>query len=489
MNDNVVQENGTSENFVFLVDLALDSLSTFIAFDAFNNTNNAENKAELMMESSKVRSIIDQLLSNALSFTNIALDQDKSALTTLCQKVIKECMDFELEFSLSDPSKKHDKNNQKLKAISLENALYMLENLINDCLLRLVFEVFEQLNQNPFMDLRTAKISLSDAEFELKVEEFDFIIDRIIQIGLFGISFVRDDIKVTSIIRSCLASIESLDSYLIPSLNFKDDNDQSIDILQEHFAEEIVVLQHYIHQIIDSNAFCTSLIDQLQIQVDEAKKSFDKEKLKRIVKKSEILLVHFSVNAENLKLSTDKVTKFYYNDFKLMKVECDAILNFQEPIENENSRILKRLCILTSTLKKLQNAIKLKQNKVTSLENFENAKQKFEETVDKNKIPAKCSEYFNTIKPSALTSILYETKRNSIRLSKSKKQETLTRLNYSTIPKPKVKKRQSLRMAIFRKQHDAEEKSMNDSLDLQITEILDKLTDLSTTLHDKNSQF
>lgn len=195
VNDNVLPDSGTTENFVYLVDLALDSLAGFIGFDNFNTTNSAQNKAELMMESSKIRSLIDQLLSNALSFTNIALPEDKNGLKSLCQRVLKECMDFETEFALSDPNKKHDKSNQRLKAISLENSLYMLENLINDCLLRLVFEVFGELNENPFRNLKSDKMNVSDAEFEKKLDQFDLTIDRVIQIGLFGISFVKDDVK------------------------------------------------------------------------------------------------------------------------------------------------------------------------------------------------------------------------------------------------------------------------------------------------------
>jgi hypothetical protein len=458
------------------MDIALDNLSAFIALDGDKNVSNtAEKNAEMMMESSKIRSIIDQLLSNTLAFTNTALDSDKDHLMTLSQKVLKETMEFEAEFSLSEPGKKHDKTSQRLKAISLENALYTLENLMNDCLLRVVYEVFEELNQRPFELLR----KFNGENLEVEIEKFDLLIDRVIQIGLFGISFVKEDVKTCSIIRSCLASIESMDSYLIPSLSYQEKSDSSIDILQEHFEEEINILQRYIHQIIDTNAFCSSLIDQLQVIIDASKKCFDKPAIAKMIKKSEILLAHFNVNCENLNFGSDKISKFFYNDFKLMIKECEAILTFQEPIENENQRILKRLSILNATLKKLQNALRLNVNNV---ENSENSKPKVEEKSEK--ISSKYNEYFSTLKPSLLGGVLYETKRNSIRLSKSKSHATLSRLDLSTIRKPKLKKRKSLRIAIFKKQHDSEttQSLANDSLDLQITEILEKLTDLSGTL-------
>lgn len=40
-----------------------------------------------MLESGKIRSIIDSLISQALAFVNVALEEDRKPLTALCQKV------------------------------------------------------------------------------------------------------------------------------------------------------------------------------------------------------------------------------------------------------------------------------------------------------------------------------------------------------------------------------------------------------------------
>lgn len=157
-----------------------------------------------------------------------------------------------------------------------------------------------------------------------------------------------------------------------------------------------------------------------------------------------------------------------------MAKECEAILCCQEPIANENQRILKRLQILKNTLTKLQNAIKIMQCK-----EFPESAPTMNPPVD----ISKCSDYFNTIKASALGSILYDTKRNSMDIG---------RLNISTIRKPGTgKKRQSLRMAIFKKQVDPIDFGQNienkadESMNLQITHILDQLTDLSSTFSER----
>lgn len=40
-----------------------------------------------MVESGKIRSIVDSLISQALAFINVALEEDQKPLKALCQKV------------------------------------------------------------------------------------------------------------------------------------------------------------------------------------------------------------------------------------------------------------------------------------------------------------------------------------------------------------------------------------------------------------------
>lgn len=471
-NDHVLTGIGEPENFITLLDQALDALSPFVALDGVghaNVTNKAEQRAELMMESREIREMIEVLLSHAMAFSNISVESDKIPLTTLSQNLLKVAMEFEEEFSLSQPGKKLNPSNQRLKAIELENSLFRLEKFVNDALLRLVYEVFHAMNQKPIEELKSTE------NLDEKIKDFDLLIDRLLQIGHFAISFSKDDQKVSTVIRSCVASVESLDSYLIPAISSK--NDPSIEVLQSHFEEETKSMMNHVQQIIDTKAFCSTLMDMLNQGIEGNRIDFDKKSLERLVQCSNVLLDHFQINSKSLKLSEDKVAKFYFHDFKLILNECDAILNFPEVIDDREARTLKRFKILWNTTKKLQNAIK---NQGVTFEGDEKM-LKAENPLKFADFPSKCSDYFNTIRPSALGSILYESKR-SMKLPKN-----LTIASKSTLRRSKNKKRSSLRIAIFKKQVQETaavktDDKPNDSFDLQITEILEKLSDLSTTL-------
>lgn len=474
-----VQTIGDQQNFISLLDEALDILSTFVGLEKTDQepSNKAERRAEMMMESREIKEIVEQLLAHTMAFSNIALESDKIPITALSHNVLKSAMEFEAEFSLSNPDKKLNESSQRMKSIELESSLCSLENFVNNALLRLAVEVFHLMDGSVIKRL----IETDEAELEDEIEKFDLLVDRLIVIGRFGISFSVDDAKLSSAIRSCLASIESLDSYLIPAITSK--SDPSLGILQSHFEEEAKHLQALVQRIIETKAFCSTVMEQLDAGIDASKKSFDKKQLENLVQRSNVLLQHFQINASNLQLSNDKVSKFYFNDFKLILTECDAILNFPEPIDDAERRILKRFRVLYCTIKKLQNALKNLQK--TSFE--EGGKiAKIEDFAKISEPHSKCSDYFNTIRPSALGSILYESKRSikiPAKLSKS----------INNTVRRSSKRRRSMRMAIFKKNHDAEvEKAFNDdeqetseSMDLQITEILEKLTDLSTTLSHK----
>lgn len=475
-NDHVLTGICEPDNFITLLDRTLDILSGFVGLNLDEDVENkAELRAELMMESREIRGIIEELLSHALAFASIALESDKNPISVLSQSVLKVAMEFEEEFSLSQPGKKSNESTQRMKAIELENALYSLETYVNNALLRLVFEVFHVMDKNVIENLLKIK---KPSELEDEIEKFDLIVDRLIQIGHFAIWYSRDDHRISSTVRSSLASIESLDCYLIPAITSK--TDPSIDIFENHFDVESKSLQLHVQQIIDTTAFCSTLIDILNSGIEANRKNFDKDSLTNLVQRANVLLQHFQINSKNLKLTTDKVAKFYFNDFKLILTECDAILNFPEVIDDVERRILKRFSILSSTTKKVMNAIRSQQNSRNDDDGKE-VKNLFK-VAD---FPSKCSDYFNTIRPSALGSILYESKR-SIKITAK---PNASKFINSTVRRSK-KKRHSLRIEIFRKHHDLDSEELwnqeeNESMDLQITEILDKLTDLSTTLTHK----
>lgn len=452
-------------SFIELLDYILGSLSIFInsSDNDQSTTNLADKRAELMMESRKVEEGVRNLLSMLMTFSNISLAFDKNPLTILSQKLFRISKEFKDEFSLADAKKTFNICGQRMKASELESALYKLENYVNDSLLRLVYQVFNDINSDPIGHLQKTQNTQD-------IEQFDMLIERFLLIGQFAISFCKDDIKILSVVRSCLASIETLDSYLIPAITSQT-NDPSIEILKLHFYEEALELQTFIHFIIDTKAFCISLMEQIIEVTESNKKCFNKSSLYLTVDFAKILLTHLNVNAENLKLSQDKVLKFYFNDFKLILTECEAILNFPDPIDEFERRVLKRFNILKNTIKKLTSAMKIIANEFDVDENLKTAKIAEE-------FPSKCFDYFNSIRPSALSSILYESKR-SMKYPK----------NTLTTPNKKKNKNESLRMAMFKKNdikfEGNEISGKNDSTNLHITEILDQLSSLSIHIKKK----
>lgn len=77
------------------MDESLDLIAPYSDYCRGSVTNIAEFNAAAMFDSKKVRHVIDSLLSQTLSYANVALSRDKKILGTLCQKVLKECMAFE----------------------------------------------------------------------------------------------------------------------------------------------------------------------------------------------------------------------------------------------------------------------------------------------------------------------------------------------------------------------------------------------------------
>lgn len=152
-----------------------------------------------MLESTNIRVIIDSLIGQALAFANVALPEDLKPLKAVCQKVLKECIDFQQECSLDQTVQIGDEQSRRLRAAALENALYQLDNLVNDCLLRLVLDVFVELNENPLTKLRSLVVkhtvtALEDDKLliEAQANSFDELSDKLQQIGVIAAAFASN---------------------------------------------------------------------------------------------------------------------------------------------------------------------------------------------------------------------------------------------------------------------------------------------------------
>lgn len=135
---------------------------------------------------------MDLLIGQVLAFVNVTLENDKKPLTCMCQKVLRESIEFQKSCSLLI-AVNPDEQNRRLRAATLENALYQLDRWINDSILKLVFAVFVELKVDPIQKLRNlCDKGSSQEEIDSQVEKIDELFEKIVQIGNFALSFSWD---------------------------------------------------------------------------------------------------------------------------------------------------------------------------------------------------------------------------------------------------------------------------------------------------------
>ncbi|KAH8279196.1 hypothetical protein KR026_003374 [Drosophila bipectinata] len=472
-------------SFLKLIDSSLDALAWFSSHNENTSlsSNILESPEEIVSVSQQLRSNIDTVLSQALGFANVSLPQDKRALSALCQKVIRECNAFQKECQFPEVSSESYYSNLKLKAMTLEQALCQLEDFINDALLRLVFNCFVDFDKFSVEKIRNVlRNSLEDeAMADEFIADFDVNIDRATQIGIFAIAFAPN-LKLKTMIRSCLASFESLDTSLIPSLQ-ANVLDLHSDILEQHFNEEVGKFKMALQEIIDSRALLGCYFEILTTGITAAEKSYNKAKLEDLSQMSLVLLEHFQleVNRQVLRETKDQIGEEYFQQLIRILRECKAILICASQVEPQ--RIIKRFKILRTILRKLQNCIgsgKQREEDFPHPLGVHVAEDPKDFNASKEDL-----KHFSGL-TSGQTSILYVSERRGrINRNKDTNQEPSNDIkSQKQKPNGNLLKRESLRTVMFKRQNIAESRKLynsisNQSADLEITDILDQLTGMS----------
>ncbi|KAH8277672.1 hypothetical protein KR018_003301 [Drosophila ironensis] len=468
--------------FLQLLDCTLDALKQFSAPDDRCEFpfGRSELNEDLMATSKQLRANIDTILGQTLGFANVSLAQDKRALSALCQKVARECNAFQDECST------RCRANLKLKALTLEQALSQLEDFINDALLRLVFTCFvdfEKLSVDKIRNVLRDSLESSNEDLaDELIADFDVNIDRATQIGIFAIAFAPN-IKVKTRIRSCLASFESLDTALIPSLQSKG-ADLHSEILEQHFSEEVNIFKTALQEIIDSRAFVGCYLEILTAGIADAEKSLSKQRLHDLSQMALLLLEHFQldVNRQTIPETRDPKEAEYFEQFIRILRECKAILMCASQVEPQ--RIIKRFKVLRTVLRKLHNSLGVGKPAEG------NGMPMAAEPVSMDGSPGELNTFSGLT--SDRTSILYLTERRSrtnrpkghqtetdsadihLRNQKPVRSKFLKLLQYSALAFKKCVSGQSLRTAMFKRQNILESRKLyttitNQSADLQIT--------------------
>ncbi|XP_034489267.1 serendipity locus protein alpha [Drosophila innubila] len=373
-------------SFVELLDLSLDKLESYNEIvpesisDNEDDTNSCRDLNEVQnCGAHQLYTEVNHIVKHALAFANVALASDKKALSSICETVLDECTAFERNFD------EHNPGERKLEALSLQRALYSLETYLNEALLRLIFTSFFDIEKVSVIRLKNILqlCEASKTSVDKLISDFDVNMDRIQQIGVIAIAFT-EDVKTKTIVRSCLASLESLDSCILPAFQLQTTTSgiQHADILEHHFKEELVLFRNIIHEIIDSRALMSSYLDILAESIHSAEKLYPKDHLLNIAQMGNILHQHFQLKVNYQALGEDG--KRLHQDFVLILRECQAVLELS--IHVDPKRIIKRFKILCSVLAKLRDAFGIivnqgsacaTENSLTMSKNFSSRHRSF----------------------------------------------------------------------------------------------------------------
>lgn len=108
-------------------------------------------------------------------------------------QVMRECIALQEECSLSKPEKNASNQDKRVLAQVLENALFKLDKLVSDCILHTMYDLFVKLDRNPIKTLRLLGPLEGDESdqnvIDEEIEKFDIILDQLIQVGSFAVSY------------------------------------------------------------------------------------------------------------------------------------------------------------------------------------------------------------------------------------------------------------------------------------------------------------
>lgn len=243
--DNVFKDSATNEDntgkFVFGVEHALKIIS-----------DHGDSALP-----SDWKSCLDDLLCQAFTIAKIALNNDLNEIIAISQKILISSeghMDPEIQ-------NKHGPACYLFKETVIAD-LITLEQRVNTAVLRLVLKVFSDPNR-PLKKLLLAcdKPEYDKHFIESLYSDLDSHVDCVLHICDFAVACC-DNSKSLQKIQCCMATLEFLDSFMIPEiLTFAKDmkNEEvrtSLKFLCKLWHSEITNLEYLLDGVIDSACFC-----------------------------------------------------------------------------------------------------------------------------------------------------------------------------------------------------------------------------------------
>lgn len=173
-------------------------------------------------------------------------------------------------------------------------------------------------------------------------------------------------------LQSAVASLESLDSHLLPRLLLllhpKGAAAAAVGgwptpfsgLLAQHWSEETAKLSCNLHKIIDTKTFSACLLDCISEQLNRTEAETKKEKksspttvvaLEGILKMCLLFQQHLSVNDDDGGIGPHCHRR---TDLRMMLSECRAVLRYADQVEMSWTRIFKRFRLLLHVLEQIR---------------------------------------------------------------------------------------------------------------------------------------
>lgn len=358
------EESLEKENhFVYRMDLVLD-----IIFEMSTKTQEQQ-----VLECTQLWWGIEDIFSHAMSIAQMCQPQSFEAISAACHSIIGEYENLKSQLCSETP----DPSLNNLFMNTLTDALYRLERKVNISVLTLVVEVFS----DPFNALRklvmTCGSSLiakkrSKSDLHNAIEDFDQLMDKAMQIGMFAIACCRDIERINKI-RNCLAGLESLENELVAAITafyLHPDNKElraSVKLLTYQWQSEMNKLHNTVNLIIDSAAYCQVILDDLQERIRimfdclDNREAVTQQQVQSIVLRAVSLSSQLTATVNDIGSDNiDRQTIMMIRELKAAIFEADASakkLLIENVTEPQQLRVIKRCELVLNVIKRLQPAL------------------------------------------------------------------------------------------------------------------------------------
>lgn len=124
---------------------------------------------------------VNDVLAQVLAFMGVVMAEDKFKIESVCLAVLEKRIEFE---------KLVQEGHSFLLAVAeIRRQVLDLDNLLNECLLRVITDVLVTLLEDPLPKIKEEQLPQTN---NVDSVNFDLLLDRITQIGLLGVNFTDD---------------------------------------------------------------------------------------------------------------------------------------------------------------------------------------------------------------------------------------------------------------------------------------------------------